>query len=85
MPGEHQLVLVPNNCRDASVEICEAQAAARTGIKGGAPRAGRMGRAVKAGLAAADGETLCYKNSARTSAEVLAMMLAYASASTRSS
>jgi hypothetical protein len=38
---------------------------------------GGWGRAVKAGLGAADGETLCYTNSARTSPQALAMMLAY--------
>jgi len=74
------LVLVSNNCRDASVEICEAQAAARTEIKVVFLEQGGWGRAVEAGLVAADGETLCYTRSARTSAEVLAMMLAYASA-----
>jgi hypothetical protein len=78
LPGEHQLVLVPNNCRDASVEICEAQARARGDVKVVALDQGGWGRAVKAGLAAADGETLCYTNSARTSPEILAMMLAYA-------
>jgi hypothetical protein len=80
LPGEHQLVLVPNACRDASVEICETHAAARTGTKVVVLERGGWGRAVKAGLAAAEGEILCYTNSARTSAEVLTMMLAYASA-----
>lgn len=78
MPGEHQLVLVPNNCSDASVEICEAQAGAHGDVKVVSLDRGGWGRAVKAGLAAADGETLCYTNSARTSSQILAMMLAYA-------
>lgn len=78
LPGEHQLVLVPNNCSDASVEICEARASSDEGIKVVTLDQGGWGRAVKAGLEAADGETLCYTNSARTSAETLAMMLAYA-------
>jgi glycosyltransferase involved in cell wall biosynthesis len=78
LPGTQQLVLVPNNCSDASVEICEAQARTHDHIKVAPLEQGGWGRAVKAGLAAADGETLCYTNSARTSPQILAMMLAYA-------
>lgn len=79
MPGRHQIVLVPNNCRDDSEAICEARHRAHPDtVKVVTLTEGGWGRAVKAGLAAADGDSLCYTNSARTSPEVLAMMLAYA-------
>lgn len=77
LPQPYQLILVPNNCSDASVETCEAQARSGGNIKVVALERGGWGRAVKAGLAASDGDTLCYTNSARTSPQMLAMMLAY--------
>jgi hypothetical protein len=40
--------------------------------------AGGWGRAVRTGLAGARGDLLCYANSARTSPEILALILSYA-------
>jgi glycosyltransferase involved in cell wall biosynthesis len=74
-----ELVLVPNNCRDESNAICERLAVEREERILVVPlELGGWGRAVKAGLAAAGGDMLCYTNSARTSPEILALMLAYA-------
>lgn len=74
-----ELVLVPNGCRDASVEICASLAEQHPGAvqivtldKGG------WGRAINAGLAVARGEVLGYTNSARTTPETATLMLAYA-------
>jgi glycosyltransferase involved in cell wall biosynthesis len=76
-----EIVVVPNACRDHTVEACAAVAADVPQVSVvdlGA--AGGWGRAVKAGLRAARGETLAYTNSARTSPEILTITLAYAMA-----
>jgi len=73
----YELVLVPNACRDRSVEVCERLAAGSAEVRC-VPLAQRgWGRAVRAGLAAAQGDLLCYTNSARTNGETLFLLLAY--------
>jgi glycosyltransferase involved in cell wall biosynthesis len=74
-----ELVLVPNGCRDASVEICE-QLAARypESVQVVALEQGGWGRAINAGLAVARGQVVGYTNSARTKPEVATLMIAYA-------
>lgn len=76
--GTHQLVLVPNGCSDDSAAICEERARADGRVKVVHLAQRGWGRAVKAGLATAEGEMLCYANSARTTPQALATMLAYA-------
>jgi undecaprenyl-phosphate 4-deoxy-4-formamido-L-arabinose transferase len=76
---EHEVVLVTNNCRDASVEICTELAERHPAVVTIDLEQGGWGRAVKAGLRAARGDTLCYTNSARTSPEMLALILSYSS------
>lgn len=76
-----EIVVVPNACRDHTVQACAAVAADLPEVRVvdlGAP--GGWGRAVNAGLQAARGETLAYTNSARTSPEILTITLAYAMA-----
>lgn len=74
-----ELVLVPNGCRDASVEICQQLAAAHPDqVQVVAIEQGGWGRAINAGLAAARGEVVGYTNSARTRPEVATLMIAYA-------
>jgi glycosyltransferase involved in cell wall biosynthesis len=77
LPGDYEVVLVPNNCRDASEEVCEALAAANEAVRSRPIELGGWGRAVRAGLQEARGETLCYTNTARTSPQILTLMLAY--------
>ena len=77
LPGEHEVVLVTNGCTDRSVEVCGSLAASRESIRHLDLAEGGWGRAVKAGLDAATGEVLCYTNSARTTPEILTLMLAY--------
>jgi glycosyltransferase involved in cell wall biosynthesis len=79
LPVRHQLVLVPNACRDETAAICHRLAAAQPEIRVVELDQGGWGRAVRAGLAAADGDLLCYTNSARTSPEMLSLALLYAS------
>jgi glycosyltransferase involved in cell wall biosynthesis len=76
----YEVLLVPNGCRDASVEICRGLERENEGIRVLELGAGGWGRAVRAGLDAAAGDTICYTNSARTTPEILALILSYATA-----
>jgi glycosyltransferase involved in cell wall biosynthesis len=78
LPIRHQLILVPNACRDETPEICRRMASEQEEIKVVEPGAGGWGRAVRAGLAVAEGDLLCYTNSARTSPQMLSLALLYA-------
>jgi glycosyltransferase involved in cell wall biosynthesis len=76
----YELLLVTNGCTDDSVAVCTALSQREPAVRTiDLPRGG-WGRAVRAGLAAAEGDILCYTNSARTTSEMLALMLAYSSA-----
>lgn len=75
-----QIVLVSNASTDDTPEICRNQVAEDERLRFvELPQAG-WGRAVKAGLAVADGDLLCYTNSARTQPEMLTLLLLYATA-----
>jgi glycosyltransferase involved in cell wall biosynthesis len=74
------LVLVTNACTDSSPEICRALARSHQEVRVVEQGAGGWGRAVRSGLAGAQGDLLGYANSARTSPEILALMLSYARA-----
>jgi glycosyltransferase involved in cell wall biosynthesis len=80
LTAAYEVVVVPNACTDDSVEVCRELGRRDERVRTVEQELGGWGRAVKAGLAAAGGETLCYTNSARTSGEMLALMLAYAAA-----
>lgn len=75
---EVDLVLVANACTDGSTEICLNLAERHREVRTLEQNVGGWGRAVRAGLADAQGDLLCYANSARTSPEILALMLSYA-------
>ncbi|QZZ21434.1 glycosyltransferase [Leptothermofonsia sichuanensis E412] len=74
----YELILVVNNCRDRSLEVCQALAEQSSTIRVVHSQKGGWGLAVKLGLQAAQGDILCYTNSARTSPEDLTLMLLYA-------
>jgi glycosyltransferase involved in cell wall biosynthesis len=77
MPRETEIILVVNGATDASAEVCAALAAENDRVRWlELPEAG-WGRAVRAGLADARGDVLCYTNSARTTPEMLRLMLVY--------
>ena len=80
LDGETELVLVPNACRDQSPDICHALAERHEAVRVVELAEGGWGRAVRAGLAAARGDLLCYTNSARTQPPMLTLMLMYAAA-----
>ncbi|MFI4989759.1 MAG: glycosyltransferase family 2 protein [Solirubrobacterales bacterium] len=79
LPLRHQIVLVPNACRDETPEICRRMTVEHPEVIAVELAEGGWGRAVRAGLAAAEGDLLCYTNSARTSPEMLSLALLYAS------
>lgn len=74
----YELLLVTNACTDASVSVCQALAAANPAVQVIELAEGGWGRAVRAGLGEASGEILCYTNAARTTPEILTLMLGYA-------
>jgi len=74
-----ELVLVPNGCRDASVEICAEWAQRRPdAVQMVVLERGSWGIAINAGLEVARGEVVGFTNSARTRPETATLMLAYA-------
>ncbi len=77
---EVDLVLVSNACTDDSAEVCRRLAERHHEVQALDQSLGGWGRAVRAGLRSAGGDLLCYANSARTSPEILALMLSYAHA-----
>ena len=79
LPMRHQMVLVPNACRDDTPGICRRMAADDPLMRVVELEQGGWGRAVRAGLASADGDVLCYTNSARTPPQMLSLTLLYAS------
>jgi glycosyltransferase involved in cell wall biosynthesis len=78
LPGTHELVVVTNACRDDSPAVVAGLAAEEPRVRHVDLSAEGWGRAVRAGLAASEGELLCYTNAARTTPEILTLMLAYA-------
>ncbi len=73
----YELVLVANACSDASAEVCRELAERHEQVRVlDLPRGG-WGHAVRAGIARARGDYVCYTNTARTSAEILTLLIAY--------
>lgn len=78
LPCDAEVVLVTNACRDDSPRIASMLAAESKSIRHVDTPTGGWGHAVKLGLSAAQGDLLCYTNSARTSPEILMLTLMYA-------
>ena len=74
----YELILVPNGCRDESEAICAQLAADHPGVRVVPAMTPGWGSAVRVGLSAAGGDTLCYTNLARTTAADLVSILAAA-------
>jgi glycosyltransferase involved in cell wall biosynthesis len=72
-----ELILVENGSRDASLEVCRRLAENDSNVKVVHSKVGGWGHAVRLGLEAAQGEILCYANSARTSASDLLLLVLY--------
>ncbi len=80
VPGDCEIILVPNGSRDASVAVCTDLAATWPEVQVRESARGGWGHAVKLGLATARGDLLGYTNSARTSPEDLLLLVLYATA-----
>jgi glycosyltransferase involved in cell wall biosynthesis len=79
LPMRHQFMLVPNACRDETPELCRRIASEDASVRVVELELGGWGRAVRAGIESAEGDMLCYTNSARTSPQMLSLALLYAS------
>src|SRR5262245_65265702 len=74
----YELVVVPNACTDDTENIVASLAARDERVRMVALREGGWGRAVRAGLGAAQGTILCFANSARTDpAHVVGLLAVY--------
>jgi undecaprenyl-phosphate 4-deoxy-4-formamido-L-arabinose transferase len=78
LPIPFELILVVNGPRDQSIVVARQLEAAHRPVRVIETAKGQWGHAVKLGLHAARGDLLCYTNSARTSAQDLALVLLYA-------
>jgi|SRR5712692_10303413 len=72
-----EFILVVNASHDNSLDACQKLAADDSTIRVLNSAQGGWGRAVKLGLEAAQGDLLCYTNSARTTAPDLLLLLLY--------
>jgi glycosyltransferase involved in cell wall biosynthesis len=77
LPSASELLVVVNGPDDGSLEVCRrlGQELERVHVVESQPG---WGRAVRHGLSKAQGDLLCFTNSARTSPETLALALRYA-------
>lgn len=75
-----ELILVPNGCRDRSVEIAHRLADAHGDVRVAEASRPGWGHAVRWGIAVARGEIVGYTNLARTSAADLTLLAIYATA-----
>jgi glycosyltransferase involved in cell wall biosynthesis len=78
IPNPHEILIVPNGCRDASLQVSSELSEVFPAVRVVASERGGWGRAVKIGLQQARGDLLCYTNSARTSGKDLTLLLLYA-------
>ncbi len=71
----YELVVVVNACRDTSLSICRELEARDRRVRVIENPAGGWGRSVRAGLAEARGQYVCYTNSARTRPATIPVLL----------
>jgi len=77
LPMRFEVILVVNGGGN-SLAACEALADEFESVRTVALEERGWGRSVRVGLASANGDLLCFTNSARTTREILVLMLAYA-------
>jgi glycosyltransferase involved in cell wall biosynthesis len=74
----HEFVLVVNGCRDNSLDIAQELASETQTVRVAFSEQGGWGLAVKLGIQHAQGDLICYTNSARTGPQDLQLLLLYA-------
>lgn len=77
IPVPHEIILVVNNSRDNSFDVCQDLANRYPTVRVIHSEAGGWGLSVRLGLQEARGDLLCYTNSARTRPEDLLLFLLY--------
>jgi glycosyltransferase involved in cell wall biosynthesis len=75
--NDYELILVLNGCTDDSPAVCRKISESDSRIRVIESAQPGWGKAIRAGLAAAKGQLLCYTNSARTSAADLTLLVLY--------
>jgi hypothetical protein len=80
LSAPHEILLVVNGSRDASIEIARELERTRPPVRAVESATGGWGHAVRLGLAEARGDLVCYTNCARTTADDLLLVLLYAMA-----
>jgi glycosyltransferase involved in cell wall biosynthesis len=78
MQNRHELILVLNACQDRSSKVAQALAAKYPSIRVLETEKSGWGLAIKMGLRQAQGDVICYTNSARTTGQDLVLALLYA-------
>ncbi len=82
IPNPTEIILAVNGSRDASLKVCTALAEKHTDparrVRVAHSERGGWGLGVRLGLSAAEGDLLCYTNSARTAPKDLTLLLLYA-------
>jgi glycosyltransferase involved in cell wall biosynthesis len=77
VPVPYELLLIENGSRDDSLEICKRAAEGMESVHAFHSERPGWGCAVKLGLQKANGDLICYTNSARTTAKDLVVCLLY--------
>lgn len=78
VPASYEMLLVENASRDGTLAACRRLEAEYPCLRVISSARGGWGRAVRLGLDEANGDVICYTNSARTSPEDLVICLLYA-------
>lgn len=78
VPVPHELILVPNGCKDASEAVAEELTREFPSVRTIVSPEGGWGKAVRLGLNNVNGDIICYTNLARTQAQDLLLMVLYA-------
>lgn len=78
IPIPYEFILVVNNSKDHSFEICQSLSQRLSHVRTINTEKGGWGWAVKLGLRESRGDVLCYTNSARTKPQELQLFLLYA-------
>jgi dolichol-phosphate mannosyltransferase len=74
----HEIVLVPNGSRDGTDAVCAELAVALPVVRVVNLAQDGWGRAVRCGIAASQGDLICYTNSARTRPEDIKLIVDFA-------
>jgi glycosyltransferase involved in cell wall biosynthesis len=78
IPIHYEVLMVVNGSKDRSLEVCRSLAEQYEAVRVLSSAHAGWGQAIRSGLADAEGDLLCYTNSARTGSQDLLLLLLYA-------